>query len=669
MKRLTALLLSLFLLIPMMTIGISAETVFDPLTDDSLVLHYDFSGDQPYANKASDATDPTLPANGGLTVNSNLIELDTINGTVKNIAKGTGLKTSKDYVGQYMTGTVEYTFFARVKLDSTLTETTGASDIYYNIADMRDTTSGNGYRCFALQYVDRKAGSTSQDAFAIYISSTANRSAAKGFTVPFALEDAKSQYVNLAVVVNNAGTDDAPNYQAKLYYSVGYLVSECLWTESVALDIGADICAANKDMTILSAANSVVLDDMRIYNQPLSKQELSDVVYSGAFAKQGINDYLAIHYDFEGENYLQNKAPYASKGDLKASTNDVIDHDATIGTVTKTDNNKGGLYCSKNDVYDLIAGGLYDANSNTAGKAAEYTIFSRFRLDDMLAGTEYRIIDTRTFGTGTCRPLGVIYKDGKLSLCIGAEAGHSPAWKNIQIAELDAETRFINLALVVYNAAADGVTPKMKMAIYYSQGMPSGASDWTKAVDANINNASGTQSATVSPLNQNLYLLDMNNGKAGVEMDDFRIYTKAFTADEVYGIMSYGSFAPDVVSVGYQQMKQADSYNVRFVGGINTLDYDEVGIEITTTIGDKTSATPVVETSKGVYSSIMADGNTVTAADRYCEHFIAFTVAGIPLDQEIAVEFEYRFFAVKDGVKYYSEYSVAAFNADGTPVV
>jgi hypothetical protein len=116
-------------------------------------------------------------------------------------------------------------------------------------------------------------------------------------------------------------------------------------------------------------------------------------------------------------------------------------------------------------------------------------------------------------------------------------------------------------------------------------------------------------------------------------------------------------------------MTDKDTYDVRFVGGINTLDYDEVGIEITTTIGDRTATTPVVETTKSVYSSIMADGNTVTADDRYCEHFIVFTVAGIPLNQEIAVEFEYRFFAVKDGVKYYSEYSVAAFNTDGTPVV
>lgn len=669
MKKLTAFLLACLMLIPMMTMGIGAETLFDPSADDSLVLHYDFAGEQPYANKASKAQDPALPENGGLTVKASGLVCDGVQGTVTNSANGAALTVSRSYVAGYMTGKVEYTFFARVKLDSDLAANETTSDIYYNVADMRVTTSGNGYRAFALQYVDRKAGSTSKDSLGLYISSTANRSAAKGVTVALDFETVKAQFVNVAVMVYNGGTDSAPNYQAKVYYSVG---PQTAWTESAALAIGEDICEAQTDMKLLSMANSspkgIILDDLRLYRKVLSLENISRIVSNEFAQSTDMSDYLAIHYDFDGENYLENKASNSAKGDLSVSANDVIEHDPSIGTVTKTDSGKGGLYLSKNEVADLIAGGLYDADINVAGKAVEYTLFSRFRLDDMVKDVEYRIIDTRSFGSATCRPLNVTYKNGTLMVGVGAASGQntSGSQKNIKIAEMDMETRFVNLAVVVYNAANEGETPKMKLAIYYSQGNPSGASDWTKAFDDIVKDASGANASTVSPINQNLYLLDMNNGGFGVEMDDFRVYTKALSSDEVYKIMEEGSFAPDIVNVGHQQLMGDDFYNVRFLGGINSLDYDEVGFEIITMIGSEAADTPLVVTSSAVYGSMMADGEEVAASAYFCEYFIAFTVTEIPKELSDGVTFCYRFFGVRDGVKYYSEYGTAAYNADGT---
>ena len=662
MKKLTALLLSLLMLIPMLSICISAETTS---LDDSLVVHYDFKGNdknEAYKNKANGGT---TQATGKLSDAQREMTWDSENGTLAYLGiatDGSAPYISKDYLSTYIGGEKEFTIFTRFKFDESVSANSAETGfVQYQLLNMNKTSN----QTIFVNFTDN--GTSSYDFFAVTVNGKEHRFS--GIT----LEEVKANFVNAAIVISKK----ADGMYVKMYASMAGLGAECQWIElTERRQSGASLGAAIPDPGMhmyLIAQNrkaGVVMDDFRIYSKSVSTSELATIVTTGSFAELGINDYLALHYDFEGENYLENKAPYALKGDLEKSTNDVIDHDETIGTVTKTDTNNGGLYCSKNDVYDLIAGGLYNATTNTEGKAVEYTMFTRFRLDDMIADTEYRIVDARTFGSNNCRPLNVTYKNGTLMLGIGTAQGHNTAnsQKTIKIAELDMETRFVNLALVVCNAASTGDTAKMKMAIYYSQGTPTSASDWKKAYDVNIVDSSSNQSSTISPLNQNLYLLDMSTGKAGVEMDDFRVYSKALTADEVYSIMDYGSFAPDVVSIGHQHMTGTDSFDVRFVGGINSTDYDEVGIEIITTVGNVTASTPTVETAKTVYSSIIADETTVNASDRYCEHLVAFVATGIPTDGDAAIQFKYRFFATKDGTTYYSEYSTASYNADGTPV-
>ena len=70
MKKITALLLSLFMLVPMMTMGISATTeVASSTVEDALVLHHDFSqasqvnGVQRFRNLANNSGSTTA---GGL---------------------------------------------------------------------------------------------------------------------------------------------------------------------------------------------------------------------------------------------------------------------------------------------------------------------------------------------------------------------------------------------------------------------------------------------------------------------------------------------------------------------------------------------------------------------------------------------------------------------------
>ncbi len=666
MKKFMALILSVLMLIPMITIGISAEN-FNPLTDPSLVLHYDFEGDTPYANKAREGQgDLTTPNSEYFSCTNGILSFDT--------AGAKGPTVSKDYLAQYMTGEAEYTFFARVKLDESIEPTTGTTTIYYNIADMR-TFGTVSSRPFAVQFCDAKPGA--QDSITVYIANADASGTQIATSVKCDFEDLQKQYLNIAVVLSRNSSNQSV---VKVYTSMGLPTSINSWSTATEKTIGAAICDAETNMTLLSTSTNTAtapagmnIDDIRLYSKALSEDEFSEIIPTGSFSQISINDHLAIHYDFNGENYLENKAIGATKGNLTVTTSANLLHDSDIGTVTN--NGQAGLYCKKADVSELIAGGQYDASTNTAGKAVEYTLFARFRLNDAVAGTEYRVVDTRTFGTSTCRPLNITYKDGKILCGVGTAMGHNTAsaQKTIRTAKLDIETRFANVAVVVYNSAEEGATHSLKMAIYYCTGIPTLPSDWQAVHDVDIMNASSQQSSTVSPINQNLCLLDMGTAIDGVEMDDFRIYDIAMSEAQVQDIMSYGSFAPDIVNIGVQEALkdtnedlENDAYSVRFVGGINSRNYDEVGIEIVTTVGATTDTQALVKTATTVYTGVMADGNQVSAADRYCTYFIAFIVDGIPLGLGETVSFEYRFFTVKDGVKAYSETATVSYDANGT---
>ena len=142
-------------------------------------------------------------------------------------------------------------------------------------------------------------------------------------------------------------------------------------------------------------------------------------------------------------------------------------------------------------------------------------------------------------------------------------------------------------------------------------------------------------------------------------------------------ISADSEFAPDIKTVGAQSKYDdtngdgvSDVFSVRFVGGIDILDYDEVGIEILPAVGANTADSPIVRSANTVYTSIMEEGNPVTAQEKGCRYFLAFIVDGIPLDAEntATITFAYRFYAKSGNTTYYSETATVMYGFDGVSV-
>lgn len=373
----------------------------------------------------------------------------------------------------------------------------------------------------------------------------------------------------------------------------------------------------------------------------------------------GIDDNLVLHYDFEGAdkteayyNKADNDGTTVETGALTASTAEVT-WDGNAGTIEDTDaGSKNGPYANKDFLTPYVS-----------GSSVEFSIFMRLKFNTGVAAATSAWIQYKVFNmhANAGKTICISFYDNKsgatdffMVLINGVEYRFSG------ITFEDLQATYVNATVVVYK---DGENYYVKM--YASKGQPSGIEEWTQLTCTKNNGTSfGTSIPTPS---MNGFLLAAAT-PAGILMDDFRIYNKALSLAEIHSIMETGSFAPDIVlNIGVQRSDIADNrYNVRFVGGINSFDYDEVGIEITATHGETTAATPTERTATTVYSSIMAGGDEVTASSQHCKYFTAFVVTGIPSNGTEAISFEYRFFAVKDGVKYYSESGVVSFNADGS---
>ena len=111
--------------------------------------------------------------------------------------------------------------------------------------------------------------------------------------------------------------------------------------------------------------------------------------------------------------------------------------------------------------------------------------------------------------------------------------------------------------------------------------------------------------------------------------------------------------------VGAQESEAVDGkFNVRFIGGIDNLNYDYVGFDITLTYGE-TSVKLSEEESRThfVFTSIIADGETVSAtdaelADLEITHMYVAVVNNIPTSGTATVSA--RAYAIKDGQRVYT---------------
>ena len=115
---------------------------------------------------------------------------------------------------------------------------------------------------------------------------------------------------------------------------------------------------------------------------------------------------------------------------------------------------------------------------------------------------------------------------------------------------------------------------------------------------------------------------------------------------DMYGFMS---------DLEFQAKDDGDSYSLRFLSKIQDLAYREVGFEITVKDLDsgKTSQT-VTYTTSTAYSSVLADGETVSAGDG--NYYVGAVVTGIPKTGNYSFEIK-TYVLTAEGVLLYGECS------------
>ena len=85
--------------------------------------------------------------------------------------------------------------------------------------------------------------------------------------------------------------------------------------------------------------------------------------------------------------------------------------------------------------------------------------------------------------------------------------------------------------------------------------------------------------------------------------------------------------------VGYQVKDDTatdGSYSLRFLATVNSLDFAEVGFEITAAYGSDSK--PFTKSCKYVYQSVNAANGSVTAESKGGDYLIALAITGIPED-------------------------------------
>ena len=382
MKKFVSLFLVLFMLIPMMTIGINATTETASSTvDDAMFVHYDFSEDSYYTAgtvpvfKNLARTNGQNASQGRLIPNSSKLIWDKANGTLECGVNGTAGSPymEKNLLDTVMPTAESLTVFARFKLDSDVAEATD-TDIYYRLAAQGTSTS-----YMRIDFVDK---ASTNDVFIVWFNGT------QYLFTGITYSDVHSGFVNIAVVVYQ---DDSGNFLVKMY---AVAKDTCLKLTSNKADtsFGKTLNLASID-TSTSVHNGklyliglqtlgVIMDDFRMYTAAFSMNDLYSISVNlfGASAE----DALFAHYDLSASNEtgttrmftnLVNGGTIGSAGALNATDANVI-WDAENGTL---ENN--GAETSP-WLHNNYLGSYIES-------AVELTVFTRFKLDESLtAATE-----------------------------------------------------------------------------------------------------------------------------------------------------------------------------------------------------------------------------------------------------------------------------------------
>lgn len=605
MKKVLSILMAVAILATSFVIPAVAEST-PAIRDinDYLTIHYDFEG----SSKAERMEDKASAGSSEDTLRFDTGDENRFtfaNGTVAStsVSNPTLIADASADLKQANEGTG--TWFMRFRLNET-----PSYDV--NLLYMRNTATSRAFHLYL-------SGGKLYSFTAKGITPSAGD---KQFEGGMSYDTVVGKWVNLFAVRR---VDEVGKYAIYFYYALGDPTGFSQYTYMGRFVIGTVeegiATSENLPLTLFSEngstgySNKFELDDLRYYNTDLTNDEIGSLVRNGNFcwsADRDINDFMTIHYDFEGENYLSDKATVGVADDLKFATGNSNGFEIASGAITAVS--------AKANLLQTVTPSRDTFEANTG----DGTWFFRVKATE-LAG-DAPIIDFRQ--NGQSRPFNLtLEKDGQITVAAskgGANKNSYNAASNypcMAAGTYNFETSpWLNIAAVrTIEGDASGVYCYYYR-FYHSIGNPTKASDWVSAgrwmigtVEEGLASADGINIGLFQQPTQGWNLIP------GLTIDDVRYYDTALTVAEIATILPSATVAQEHTEfIGYQvsEVYEKDGkncYKLRLIGEIDSRAYTEAGLRLTVTVGNESYTTDnpistvftslVTDFGKGVYEA------------------------------------------------------------------
>lgn len=333
---------------------------------------------------------------------------------------------------------------------------------------------------------------------------------------------------------------------------------------------------------------------------------------------------LLLHWDFEGdtqEEQLANKAPRGAAGDKLTFTTDgtssaIANGEATIGAATSE------WLSFTVDEANGIGTTLLDDITD------EYTVYVRYKATNALAGAPL-VLGVNEKKLNSAAGIRVLRSGGTTYARLHFNGGYQISANYGKLAE----NTYSVLAITMTRVSKGSCT----MTMYETH------DDWnTSGTNTVTGNASAAMFVDGSDLNFSGKQWSQSSQGQYFTYDDIRVYGKALSEDELKAIGSE-QISAEPVFEGVQLRNVSDeTFDIRFVARIHSLDYAEAGFRmnlesLTGTLDEKTGVktTGDIELQSRVVYRYLGytdeSGNQKTYDAGEDSYYVAISLKGIPL--------------------------------------
>ncbi len=590
MKKTVSLVLSILMILGMIVIPTAAQTDLE-MMDEALIVHYDFEGTtkaQQYADKATggQSAETINTYNASTTVDDGIVQIAGGSNMKSDFATTTVPTAGSDYM---QNTTNEFTFYAKFRL-------------YVDEAAVSKNPTHSIFRVSA-----GTVASTSMQIFANGWDTAAH-------TVKISVKTPTQTIAVGTISYSYDGHQDDTFYCVawSMKYTTAwehnvYLSSDAGKTYSVQAPATSNDAAAFFNTTPNSAVptrfelnilnsttlanNSTYLDDFRIYNKALDASQLE--LIQGVPGGENVypKDRVIVHYDFEGADEKTQLADKAVGG----SSKEVFEVKPGQSSMTVQSALADGILSVGNGTRFIelsLSSNAGESGSdylnNTTG---EFTFYIDFRLDgdDQTTGGFIDILNTsnasvRVYATScnTTKQTVDIYVRNNISVNTNLKSGIKIATINYS----NATKAYDNFYRLAWTMKYDSANTKWIHNAYLSDNNGNTYSQVLTNVEA-ADSATFFNAATWMGLGA----YNSNRLNNTFHFDDFRIYNKALTVDELpkadlkFDITANPDTGAMLHGVQTSVNKESGKYSVRFVGSVDSLNYKNTGFHITAQSG------------------------------------------------------------------------------------